>query len=111
MPFYRIDPLKIDFARVADVVSANYATRFNILPVALTPTKLVIATAEPFRTEWQTESAKITRRNIRVVISKPLDIDSGVPPNVTTRAKWKDWWATAGVTSWCHCRWQTTLMP
>ncbi|WP_395826117.1 GspE/PulE family protein [Collimonas sp.] len=74
LPFYRIDPLKIDFTRVADVMSASYATRFNILPVELTPTELVIATAEPFRTEWQAEIAKITRRHIRLVISNPLDI-------------------------------------
>jgi len=74
LPFYRIDPLKIDFAKVADVMSATYATRFNILPVELTPTELVIATAEPFRTEWEAEIAKITRRNIRLVIANPLDI-------------------------------------
>ncbi|AIY41198.1 Type II secretory pathway [Collimonas arenae] len=74
MPFYRIDPLKIDFAKVADVMSASYATRFNILPVELSATDLVIATAEPFRVEWQAEIAKITRRNIRLVIANPLDI-------------------------------------
>nr|WP_211473568.1 GspE/PulE family protein [Collimonas humicola] len=74
IPFYRIDPLKIDFAKVADVMSASYATRFNILPVELSATELVIATAEPFRTEWQAEISKITRRNIRLVISNPLDI-------------------------------------
>lgn len=74
LPFYRIDPLKIDFAKVADVMSATYATRFNILPVELTPTELVIATSEPFRIEWEAEIAKITRRNIRLVIANPLDI-------------------------------------
>ncbi|MFC5473980.1 GspE/PulE family protein [Paraherbaspirillum soli] len=74
LPFYRIDPLKIDFAKVADVMSANYATRFNILPVELTPTELVIATAEPFRTEWEAEISKISRRNIKLVIANPLDI-------------------------------------
>ncbi len=74
LPFFRIDPLKIDFAKVADVMSATYATRFNILPVELTTTDLVIATTEPFRTEWVAEIAKITRRNIKLVIANPLDI-------------------------------------
>ncbi|QRX82103.1 GspE/PulE family protein [Glaciimonas sp. PAMC28666] len=74
LPFYRIDPLKIDFAKVADVMSATYAARFNILPVELTPTELVIATAEPFRIEWEPEIAKITRRNIKLVIANPVDI-------------------------------------
>ncbi|MEN9866765.1 MAG: hypothetical protein RL748_2355, partial [Pseudomonadota bacterium] len=55
LSFLRIDPLKIDFTKVADVMSAVYATRFNILPVELTPTELVIATADPYTTHWQPE--------------------------------------------------------
>ncbi|NEX61211.1 GspE/PulE family protein [Noviherbaspirillum galbum] len=74
LPFFRIDPLKIDFSRVADVMSASYAARFNILPVELTQNDVVIATAEPFLTEWEAEIAKITRREVRLVIANPLDI-------------------------------------
>ena len=74
LPFLRIDPLKIDFARVADVMSATYAARFNILPVELTATELVIATAEPFLTEWEAEIAKVSRRQVRLVVANPLDI-------------------------------------
>ncbi len=74
LPFFRIDPLKIDFTKVADVMSASYAARFNILPVELTPTELIIATADPYRTEWEAEIAKITRRNIKLVIANPLEI-------------------------------------
>ncbi len=74
LPFFRIDPLKVDFTRVADVMSATYAARFNILPVELTSTELVIATAEPFLIEWEAEIAKISRRTIRLVIANPLEI-------------------------------------
>jgi general secretion pathway protein E len=74
LPFFRIDPLKIDFTRVADVMSASYAARFNILPVELTATEVVIATAEPFLVEWEAEISKITRRDVRLVIANPLDI-------------------------------------
>jgi general secretion pathway protein E len=74
LPFFRIDPLKIDFTKVADVMSATYAARFNILPVELTPTELVIATAEPFLTDWEAEIAKISRRNIKLVIANPVEI-------------------------------------
>jgi len=74
LPFFRIDPLKIDFTRVADMMSATYAARFNILPVELTPTELVIATAEPFSIEWEAEIAKVSRRNIKLVIANPLEI-------------------------------------
>jgi general secretion pathway protein E len=74
LPFFRIDPLKIDFTRVADVMSASYAARFHILPVELTPTELVVATCEPFNAEWEPEIAKISRRSVKRVIANPLEI-------------------------------------
>ena len=74
LPFFRIDPLKVDFTRVADVMSASYAARYNILPVELTPTELVVATAEPFSMEWVPEIERITRRSVRLVVANPLDI-------------------------------------
>jgi general secretion pathway protein E len=74
LPFIRIDPLKIDFTKVADVMSASYAARFNILPVELNADTLVVATADPFAHEWQAEIAKISRRAVRCVIANPLDI-------------------------------------
>jgi general secretion pathway protein E len=74
LPFTRIDPLKIDFTKVADVMSAGYAARFNILPLELSATTLVVATAEPFLLEWEAEIAKISRRKIELAIANPLDI-------------------------------------
>ncbi|MBI1889204.1 MAG: type II/IV secretion system protein [Burkholderiales bacterium] len=74
LPFYRIDPLKIDFTRVADVMSANYASRFNILPVELSSTELTVASAEPDMSAWQAEIEKLSRRQIKLVFANPLDI-------------------------------------
>ncbi|MRW92205.1 type II/IV secretion system protein [Duganella sp. FT80W] len=74
LPFIRIDPLKIDFTKVADVMSASYAARFNILPVELNAEVLVVATADPYSHEWEAEIAKISRRAVRRVIANPLDI-------------------------------------
>ena len=74
IPFLRIDPLKIDFTKVADVMSASYAARFNILPVELKGDALVVATADPFHTEWQDEIGRISRRRIELVLANPLDI-------------------------------------
>jgi general secretion pathway protein E len=74
LPFQRIDPLKIDFTQVADVMSASYAARFNILPLELTPTTLTVATAEPFKLEWEAEIARLSRRKIELVLANPLDI-------------------------------------
>ncbi|WUR12174.1 GspE/PulE family protein [[Empedobacter] haloabium] len=74
LPLFRIDPLKVDFTRVADVMSASYAARFNILPVEITADVLTVATADPFAREWEAEIAKVSRRAIRRVIANPLDI-------------------------------------
>ena len=74
LPYYRIDPLKIDFTRLADIMSATYASRFSILPVDITPAELTIATADPFAIGWVDEIAKVSRRTVRLVIANPLDI-------------------------------------
>jgi general secretion pathway protein E len=74
LPFIRIDPLKIDFTKVADVMSASYAARFNILPVEMSATTLVVATADPANVEWEAEIAKLSRRRIELVLANPLDI-------------------------------------
>lgn len=47
LDYQHIDPLKIDFTGVAEVMSSAYAARFGILPVQVTTREIVIATAEP----------------------------------------------------------------
>ncbi len=74
LPFYRIDPLKIDFTRVADLMSANYATRFNILPLELNGEVLTIATTDPYHTEWRDEIERLTKKEIKLVFANPLDV-------------------------------------
>jgi general secretion pathway protein E len=74
LDYYHIDPLKVDFAAVTEVVSSAYANRFRILPVLASPREVVIATAEPFLSEWEQELAPILRRPIRRVIANPDDI-------------------------------------
>ncbi|MBC3879396.1 type II/IV secretion system protein [Undibacterium sp. FT79W] len=74
LPFYRIDPLKIDFTTVSDVMSSTYATRFNILPVESNVNTVVVATTDPYNTEWQDEIARISRKEIRLVLANPLEI-------------------------------------
>jgi len=74
LPFYRIDPLKIDFTSVSDVMSATYATRFNILPVESSGNTVIVATTDPFNQEWQEEIARISRKEIRLVFANPLEI-------------------------------------
>ena len=46
--YFRVDPLKIDVARVTGVVSQAYANNLKILPVIVSETELTVATCEPF---------------------------------------------------------------
>jgi len=75
MEYLHIDPLKVDFAAVTDIVSSGYATRFHILPVAVNTKEAVIATAEPWVREWEKELAPIIKLEIRRVIANPQDIE------------------------------------
>ncbi|RIX43504.1 MAG: type II/IV secretion system protein [Rhodocyclales bacterium GT-UBC] len=74
LDYLHIDPLKIDFTGVADVMSSAYAGRFGILPVQVTTREIVIATAEPFLREWEEELKPILRKEIRRVMANPEDI-------------------------------------
>jgi len=75
MDYMHIDPLKVDFSAVTDVMSNAYATRFRVLPVAVTTKEAVIATAEPFVREWERELTGILKLGIRRVIANPVDIE------------------------------------
>lgn len=74
LDYLHIDPLKIDFTGVAEVMSSAYAARFGILPVQVTTREVVIATAEPFLNEWIEELRPILRKGIRRVMANPEDI-------------------------------------
>jgi general secretion pathway protein E len=74
LPYLRIDPLRVDVGRVADVMSVQYAELRRALPVTVSPTEIVIATAEPFDTSWVTEIEAHTRRSVRLVVANPDDL-------------------------------------
>jgi general secretion pathway protein E len=74
MDYLRIDPLKVDVGKVADTMSAAYAERHRVLPVQVTSREVVVATAEPFITDWIDEVERQAKRSVRRVIANPLDI-------------------------------------
>ncbi len=74
LSYQRIDPLKVDVGKVAEVMSAAYAERHKVLPVQVTPTEVVVATAEPFVRDWMSEVERQTRKSVRMVLSSPQDI-------------------------------------
>ena len=74
MPYFRIDPLKIDVAKVTGVVSYAYAARFNILPIKVEAETITVATSEPFQREWEHELSQINNKTFKRVITNPDDI-------------------------------------
>ncbi|MFT3736923.1 MAG: GspE/PulE family protein [Rhodocyclaceae bacterium] len=75
MEYMHIDPLKINFATVTEVMSSAYAARLKVLPVQVTSAEVVIATAEPHVRDWEVELQRVVHKNIRRVLANPQDIE------------------------------------
>jgi len=74
LPYLRIDPLRVEVGKVADTMSAAYAERHRVLPVQVTAKEVVVATAEPFLTDWVPEVERQSRRTVLRVVANPVDI-------------------------------------
>lgn len=74
LPYYYIDPLHIDVAAVTSLYNKAYANNYNILPIKVTETQIIIATAEPFIRSWEVDLAKIQTGKIKRVIANPDEI-------------------------------------
>ena len=74
LPYFHIDPLRVDFTRVVDVMSSSYASTYSILPVAMTAGEVTIATSEPFQSGWEREIEQITKKSVKRVVANPIDV-------------------------------------
>jgi general secretion pathway protein E len=74
LAYQHIDPLKVDFTRVVDVMSSAYATSNCILPIAVSPVEVVVATCEPFLDGWIREIEQVTKKTVRRVVASPVDV-------------------------------------
>ena len=74
LSYLRIDPLKVDVGRVADVMSVQYAELRRALPITFSGTEVTIATAEPFDVAWVAEIESHTRRHVRLVVANPDEV-------------------------------------
>jgi general secretion pathway protein E len=72
--YFRIDPMKVDVGKVAETMSATYAERHGILPVQVLPSQVVVATSQPFVTDWVDEVERQAKRSVRMVVTSPQDI-------------------------------------
>jgi general secretion pathway protein E len=74
LAYVRVDPLKVDVGRVADVMSISYAERRRALPLQVAAQEVTIATCEPFDTAWVAEIEGHTRKAVRLVLVSPLEL-------------------------------------
>ena len=74
MPYLRIDPLKVDVGRVADVMSITYAERRRALPLQFGSSEVTVATSEPFDLGWVPEIEAHTRKSLRMVVANPIEL-------------------------------------
>ncbi|MBX3600793.1 MAG: Flp pilus assembly complex ATPase component TadA [Rubrivivax sp.] len=74
LPYLRIDPLRVDVGRVAEVMSVQYAQLRHALPVSVSASEVTIATAEPLDTAWVPEIEAHTRRAVKLVVAHPDDL-------------------------------------
>ncbi|MBX9795242.1 MAG: GspE/PulE family protein, partial [Burkholderiaceae bacterium] len=74
LPYLRIDPLKVDVGRVADVMSINYAERRYALPLQVGIHDITVATCEPYDTGWVAEIEAHTRKALKLVVVSPLEL-------------------------------------
>jgi general secretion pathway protein E len=74
LPFQRIDPLRVEASKVAEVMSLAYAESRRALPLHVGATEVTIATCEPFDVGWLPDIEAHTRRHIKLVLATPEDV-------------------------------------
>jgi general secretion pathway protein E len=74
LAYLRIDPLRVDVGRVADVMSVQYAQSRLALPVTVGAAEVTIATAEPFDIAWVTEIEAHARKTVKLVVANPEEL-------------------------------------
>ena len=73
-PYYHIDPLKIDTPAIARAMSYAFAQRHHILAVEITDQEAVIASAEPFKRDWEANLRHVLQRPLKRVVANPESI-------------------------------------
>ncbi|GGK05028.1 GspE/PulE family protein [Pseudomonas matsuisoli] len=74
-PYLRIDPLKIEAAKVTPLMSHAFAQRHKILAVAVDAESVTVASAQPFVSSWEPDLMHVLKRPIRRVVVNPIDLE------------------------------------
>ncbi|MEK6625707.1 MAG: hypothetical protein AABY86_12100 [Bdellovibrionota bacterium] len=74
MGYIDIDPLKMDIGEITKLLPKAFIKRIAVLPVQITPTKVVFATAEPFERDWLLDTSASIKRDVEIVLGNPEKI-------------------------------------
>ncbi len=74
LPYLRIDPLRVDVGRVAEIMSITYAERRRALPLTVGLSDVTIATCEPLDIGWVPEIEAHVRKAVKLVVTSPLEL-------------------------------------
>lgn len=75
LPYFHIDPLKIDISSVTKAVAAQYAKQNGILAVENTQNTVMLAVKNPLDLSWKDELSSLLRKDIELVFANPSEVD------------------------------------
>src|SRR5262249_22279077 len=86
LPFYKIDPLKLDVAMIESKISRPFARRNKMVPVAVRDGKLVVAIVNPFDTVAIDSYRPMAKQEIEIVVASESDVVSVINEQYGFRA-------------------------
>lgn len=74
VPFYKLDPLKLDLNVVTSSISRSFAMKHLVLPVEVEDGVLTVATPQPFNLEVLDDISSASQMRVKMVISPKSDV-------------------------------------
>jgi general secretion pathway protein E len=74
LPFFKIDPIKLDVAMIETKMSRPFARRNRMVPVAVRDGKLVVAMVNPFHNEAIDSYRPLAKQELDLVVSSESDV-------------------------------------
>ena len=74
IPFYKLDPLKLDLNIVTSAISRSFAMKHLVLPVEVNDGVLKVSTPNPFDLEVLDDISSASQMRVEMVISPKSDV-------------------------------------
>jgi general secretion pathway protein E len=74
LPFFKIDPLKLDVEMIESKISRPFARKHKMVPVAIRDGKLVVSMVNPFDTQAIDSYRPMAKQDIEIVVSSESDV-------------------------------------